>query len=108
MIKRGRIVLVPFPFTDLSGSKVRPALVISKNLSGDDIIVLFISSKPDRKKLPYDILIKPTNENGLKIESSVKCSKLATLDKKVVLGELGILSESSQQKIDNKLKQIIF
>jgi mRNA interferase MazF len=84
------------------------ALVISKNLSGDDVIVLFISSKPNRKKLPYDILIKPTKENGLKTESSIKCAKLATLDKKVVLGEIGVLSKFDQQKIDSKLKRIIF
>jgi mRNA interferase MazF len=107
MIKRGKIVLVPFPFTDLSDSKVRPALVVSRNLSGEDIVVLFISSKPERRKSPYDILVKPTRGNGLKTKSSIKCAKMATLDKKIILGEIGSLSKSDQMKVDQKLRKII-
>jgi len=108
MIKRGKIVLTPFPFTDISGQKVRPALVISRNLSGDDVVVLFISSKPDRRQLKYDLVIQESKENGLKTKSSIKCSKIATLDKKVILGELGKLSKFDQERVDKKLKQLIF
>ena len=108
MIKRGNIVLVPFPFTDLSGQKVRPALVISRNLAGDDIVVIFISSKAIKKLSRYDVIVEVSKENGLKVRSSIKCAKIATLDKKVVLGEIGVLSTYDQRRVDNKLKQIIF
>ena len=47
------MILVPFPFTDLSGNKVRPALIISKEKIGVDVIVVFITSqnKPNEKHL---------------------------------------------------------
>ena len=108
MIKRGRIVLTPFPFTDLSGQKVRPALVISKNLGGDDAIVVFISSKPEKKYSKYNVSISMSKENGLKTRSLINCVKIASLDKKIFLGELGELSQTDQQMVDEKLKQIIF
>ena len=41
---KGKIVLIPFPFTDLSGSKVRPAIILSNNKKGEDCLVAFISS----------------------------------------------------------------
>lgn len=43
-LRRGDIVLVPFPFTDLSGHKVRPAVIVSPDPVGVDILLAFISS----------------------------------------------------------------
>jgi len=53
---KGKIVLVPFPFTDLTAAKLRPALVIHE---GDrDVVTAFISSKIPSKLYAVDILIK--------------------------------------------------
>ncbi len=49
LLKKGDVVIVPFPFSDLSQSKRRPALVIS-NLQGDDLILLGLTQ---RKKKTY-------------------------------------------------------
>ncbi len=88
MYKLGTIILTPFPFTDLSGSKVRPALIISKtNPREQDVIVCFITSKPERNQSA--VKINNTPETGLKIPSVVRLDKIATIEKKVVLGELG-------------------
>jgi len=88
MYKPGTIILTPFPFTDLSGSKVRPALIVSKtNPRKNDVIICFITSKPKRNK--YSIKIDNTSETGLKVPSSVRLDKIATIEKKVILGELG-------------------
>ncbi len=84
----GTIVLVPFPFTDLSSSKVRPALIVSANRGKQsDVIVCFISSKPSRGSLSFSL--PADSHTGLKVRSTVRLDKIATLSKEVILGELG-------------------
>ena len=97
-MRKGKIILVPFPFTDLSGQKVRPAVVLHSNKRGDDFIVCFISSKKNTKAGLFDIKVKKTSQNGLKNDSIIKVLKIATLEKKIALGEIGSLD----QKIDRK------
>ena len=104
--KKGTIVLVPFPFTDLSGQKVRPALVISDAAEKEDVIVVFISSKIPKKISDFDIKINPDKENSLKIASLIKCAKIATLDTKTVLGELGSISKDQLRLVNEKLRTI--
>ncbi len=97
MYKFGTIVLVPFPFTDLTSVKLRPALIISGN-SGHfgDVILAFVSSKISSSRADGDFLLKTNHRDfkktGLKAASVFKFSKLATLDKKLLVGELGKLS----------------
>ena len=101
---KGRIVLVPFPFTDLSGLKVRPALVLHVS-KGEDCVVAFISSARGRKS-PFEISIKATNQNGLKVDSVLKVDKIATLQKKIVLGELGIAEKHIIASVDASLRKL--
>lgn len=103
-LKKGSVVLIPFPFTDLKGSKVRPAVVLNSNLM-EDVIVIFISSKVGKTK-SFEIVIEPDFTNGLKAKSKIICSKIATLDKKIVLGEIGVLNSIYLSKIDKELKNV--
>ena len=111
MFKQGAIVLIPFPFTDLTAVKVRPAIVLSKKVLDNDIIVCFISSKKPRRLAPADIFIKKTERDfektGLKVDSVVRVGKIATLDKKIVLGELGEVNTTTRKNINNKLKFVL-
>jgi mRNA interferase MazF len=106
MYKKGTIILVPFPFTDLTGNKVRPAVIISKEKIGSDVVVVFITSQAKLKE-KYLVLIKPEAENGLKVPSKIVCSKIATLDAKIVLGELGVVSKPVQLHLDAALKLVL-
>ena len=99
-MKKGDIVLIKFPFTDLSGNKLRPALVLFD--SGNDIIVAFISSVLSEKFIG-DIPLVKSNENGLKKESVLKLSKLATLSKNLVAGKIGVLSANEIMQVNNGL-----
>lgn len=103
MYKQGDIVLVSFPFTDLSSAKVRPALVLPKKEFGNDITVCFISSVVLKKIKPDELLIDDKNKNfkytGLKTSSIVKVLKIATLEKKVILGKIGFLDLINMLKI---------
>ena len=88
MIEFGTIVLVPFPFTDLSSAKVRPALVVSGARKDDDIILCFITSRIDPKQ-PHQLIVPPSRRTGLKVQSAIRFDKIVTLEKRVILGELG-------------------
>lgn len=82
------IVLARFPFTDLSGDKRRPALVVSRdNHRRTDLVVCFITSVP--RAGPDMAPIAPTPGTGLKVPSVVRFDKLATLDPAVITGKLG-------------------
>jgi mRNA interferase MazF len=106
MYKRGSIVLIPFPFSDLSGLKVRPALVLSTDAKGSDMIVVFVTSKLKLEK-SITVTITPSAINGLKTMSQVVCTKIATLDKKVCLGQIGTLESANQKEVDRQIKKAI-
>ena len=83
----GTIVLTRCPFTDLSGDKRRPALVVSRdNDRRPDLVVCFITSVP---RTGPDIAPIPTSGTGLKVPSAVRFDKIATLDRSVIAGKLG-------------------
>ncbi len=98
---KGDIVLITFPFTDLSGSKLRPAVILADtNL---DITVCFISTQISWLE-PTDLLLTPNANNGLRKQSLVRTSKIATLDKSLAKGLLGRLSAPELRSLNSKLK----
>ena len=98
----GDIVLITFPFTDLSGSKLRPAVILAE--TREDVTVTFITSQLKWQE-PNDIHLSPSAENGLKSTSLVRTSKIATLDKALVRGKMGTLSETELKELNDKLLQ---
>lgn len=99
-MKKGDIVLIPFPFTDLSGSKNRPVLVLVEDHL--DVTVAFISGQI-KWQASHDLLLTPSPQNGLKKVSLVRTNKLATLNKGLVLGLLGSLAVNEMAELDQKL-----
>ncbi len=102
-MNKGDIVLIPFPFTDLTGAKNRPALDLIETES--DITVSFITTQL-RWNDENDVVLEPTPLNGLKKSSLLKLSKFATIDKDLVIGKLGHLSEEELIMIDSKLRAL--
>jgi len=70
---KGNIVLIPFPFTDLSGNTLRPALILAE--TSLDITVSFITTQLQWQELP-DILLQPSLINGIKKASLIRLSKI--------------------------------
>ncbi|MEJ7870921.1 MAG: type II toxin-antitoxin system PemK/MazF family toxin [Rubrobacteraceae bacterium] len=54
----GTVVFVPFPFTDLSGRKRRPALVVSSGFDGEDVILCAITSRVPRTPSAWDVILE--------------------------------------------------
>lgn len=103
-MKKGDIVLLSFPFTNLKGEKVRPALVLV--VSELDVIVAFITSQ-FKWQNQFDFSIEPDELNGLKITSLLRLSKITTLDKDLILGKLGELSPVHINQINNNLLNLL-
>ena len=106
---KGKIVLVPFPFTDLMAAKLRPALVVYEGKK--DAVVAFISSKIPSELSDVDILIRQDHSGfkrtGLKVDSVIKLDKIATVLKDLIVGELGELDEDLRGEVNHKLKRIM-
>ena len=112
MVKRGEIVLLSYPFTNLKTSKVRPALVISSdsfNKKQRDAIFLFITTKIYNS--PYDLRITKTNPDfratGLKEPSTFRMSKLICLDQRLIRKRIGQANKSILSKVEQAIKSLL-
>lgn len=103
-MKKGDIVLIPFPFTDLSGNKYRPAVILID--SEDDVTVCFITTQLTWRS-EFDITLHPSEFNGLKKESLIRLNKFATIDKELIIGRLGTLENNSIKLMNRNLIKIL-
>ena len=98
---KGDIVYITFPFTDLTGTKLRPALVI-KELN-QDIVVHFITSKLHQFDASIDLIVQPDSQNGLKKPSVFKVTKLVCLNKKLIRTKIGVLDSNNLANVHQKI-----
>ncbi|MGB5026106.1 MAG: type II toxin-antitoxin system PemK/MazF family toxin [Saprospiraceae bacterium] len=103
-MNKGDVVLVSYPFTNLSGSKFRPAIVLYETAS--DFTACFITSQIERKD-KTDIFIKASYSNGLKLDSLIRTSKIATIDKQLAKGILGSLEKSEVLELNSQLRILL-
>src|SRR5258706_2317510 len=97
------IILIPFPFTNLSDTKIRPCLVLID--AEYDVTVSFITTQTGRND-HASVSLKPTKSNGLKKESFIRLSKLATIDKELIIGKIGELNTHEMIAVNQKLKEV--
>ncbi len=100
-MQKGDVILIVFPFTDLSGNKLRPALVLAETTN--DLTVLFITTQLKWQEVT-DVVLIPDSNNGIKKTSLLRISKIATLDKTLVKGRLGSVNTTILREVDVKLK----
>jgi mRNA interferase MazF len=109
---RGDVVLADLPFSDRTGSKTRPALVIQNDRNNarlDDVIVAMITRSTSRAtreatQLLVDVTTPDGQAAGLLHTSAVKCEHLITLHHSFVQRVIGRLSTSLMSQIDDCLK----
>lgn len=94
MKRAGQIALVPFPFTDLNGSKLRPVLLIRQASSQfDDWLVCMVSSQVRQAEPDLDEILTPEdpdfNDTGLKVTSVMRLGRLAVIDGALLSGRIG-------------------
>ena len=108
---RGSIVLTQFPYTDLSGSATRPALVVASRRIGNDIVVVGISSTMRGALAPTDCLIDLAHPEfpltGLRVASVIRAHKLAAIEYSLIVRRLGEIGPQLQAQVDRQLRQVL-
>lgn len=111
MLEKGDIALLPYPFTDLTSSVVRPALVISneKFHKRGEAIFLFITKKAYDSEFDYfiDTSHPDFKTTGLKYPSTFRVGKIVCLEQKLVKRILGRASKKIMHEISLRLKDIL-
>jgi len=100
---KGDVVIIPFPFSNLSGNKKRPAFVVA-NLPGDDIIVCQITSQSKSDPFALPVTARDFISGGLPIDSFIRPNKIFTADKNIIVTVAGSLNET---KICDALNSIL-
>lgn len=107
-LSRGDIVLTRFPFTDLTGSSLRPALVISPGQIGQDVVPAAISSVVRGALSPTDYTVDRVHPEfaltGLRVTSVFRLHKLATVERSVIVRRLGRIGPQLQAEVDRLLR----
>ena len=110
MIEQGDMLLVPFPFSDQSGRKVRPIIVLSNdkfNEYSQDIIAIGITSNISKDKYTLDLDNKDLKEGKLITRCAIKVENILRLDRGLIIKKIGKIKKEKLDKIINILNEII-
>lgn len=108
MKRAGQIALTPFPYTDLSGAKLRPVLLLRQASSRfDDWLVCMVSSQLQQADADLDEILLPSDTNfaatGLKVPSVLRLSRLAVLDGALLVGCIGEIETDRLVRVRQRL-----
>ena len=101
---KGDVVVLPFPFSDLSAGKKRPALVIAPIQTHQDVILCMITSQSTHDKSAIPISAADFKRGQLPHDSNVRPNRLFTADASIILRRAGTLT---QTKIDEVITEIV-
>lgn len=101
----GNVVLVTFPFSNLKGQKVRPALVLA-NVEFDNLILCQITSKPYTSKIAICIKSEDFLDGRLPVISYVRPDKLFTADATIIKDIVGQLIPTIKNKILKNVREL--
>ena len=103
---KGDIVVIPFPFSDLSGAKKRPALVLAI-LYGDDIILCQITSQQTRDNYAIPIKEQDFRLKKLTVLSNIRPNRIFTADKNIIIKKVASINESAFNAVIQKIFDIL-
>ena len=102
----GDVVVVPFPFSDLSNSKRRPALVLA-NLEGYDLILSQITSKNICDIYWIKLINDDFTKGSLMKDSNIRSNKIFTADENIIIYKIGHLADGKMNKVTETVIRIL-
>jgi mRNA interferase MazF len=108
---KGKVVLVPFPFDDLSATKVRPAVCLTEPIGPHrHVILAFITSRIPAALLETDFVLDVSHADfastGLRVSSTLQLHRLMTATTALIRREMGELSPEMQTETARRLRQL--
>lgn len=100
---RNDVVLVLYPFADLTGAKIRPAIVVSSPHPSEDVSVVPLTSRTSAL-LPGEFLLSDWSLAGLNVPRAVKRG-LYTVHGSLIAKTIGRLVANDSQRVDNSLRE---
>lgn len=105
-LMKGDVVVLPFPYSDLSSSKKRPALIIGV-LEGNDIILCQITSRKRFDKYLIELTDSDLKQGNLNLDSYIRPNRIFTADKSVILYKIGSIKEAKVQEVVDGVIKIL-
>jgi len=110
MYNQGDIVIVPFPFSDLSAIKQRPVLILSRDKDiqdSEDVITCGMTS--NLKNAKYSIMVenKDLEIGSIPVKSRIKLDKIFTLDKKTIIKKVAKINKQTLEKVKKEFVNLI-
>jgi len=107
-MQTGDIILIPFPFAEITNVKVRPAVIVTVTEdSYRDIVICAISSVIPSSLSDNEFIVHPGGTNRLRVKSVVKVDRIVTLKRKNLIARLGRLNPEQTQIFKEKFKALI-
>jgi len=102
------IILIPFPYSDFSSKKVRPALVLSSSKFNKDEDIIMCAITSSIKDRPYSIIINQNNTINKRLvdESQVRLDTITRINKSLVIKEIDVLNDKTFKKTTEILNTI--
>ncbi len=107
--QRGDVVLIPFPFTDLSAAKTRPAVIVSSDLyhqTRSELLLAYVSSQVSKAQSTLDYVLADWSLAGLPKPSFVR-PKLAAVEQTLVVYQVGRLTAQDLFAVDRCLRKAL-
>lgn len=103
---KGEVVVIPFPFSDLSGSKRRPALVLA-DLPGDDLLLCQITSQSSKDIFAIPLLVNDFLNGTLPVNSFIRPTRLFTADRNIVIRKAGLIRAKTINDVTQTIIKIV-
>jgi mRNA interferase MazF len=100
---KNEIILVRYPFSDLTSSKVRPAVVVNAPHVSKDLFIVALTSKT-QFLLSGEFVLSEWQNGGLNVATAVKRG-VFTIHEKLVLKTVGILAKADAESLDKSLRE---